>query len=248
MYKFLLAFALISSVGYGQSLKLLSNLDSAYVSGNSIIENHNYISFFESGKGDAQINLNKLNQDLLNAALYFSINRLRITKNKNVLVYNGDLEFLAYNCTKFYPSSKFKGVKKGRERYERVLYLASRDLDLEQNLITTNVAYVDILDVKSKKRIYKSRSGSYPGYFYSSSSKKNPAVDEQVSICTYNQLAQKIVDLFSKNSNRSVLLSRSFETSACYLQLDTYTLKGNRPPKFKVIQVLAGKRLTLKKS
>ena len=237
----------ISSVAYGQSHKLLSNLDSTYKSGNSIIENHSHTSFFKSGKGDIQIDIENLDQQLLNAALHFSINKLRVKKNKDSLTYDPSLEFLAYNCTKFYTSSKFKGASKGRDKYERVLYMASRSMGLKQNLITTNVAYTDILDVQSKKRIYKSRSRSHPGFYYMSGSKKNPATDEKVPVCTYNQLAQKVVDLFSKNANRLILLSSSFETSACYLHLDTYSLRGNRPPKFKVIQILAGKRLTLQK-
>ncbi len=125
--------------------------------------------------------------------------------------------------------------------------MASRKLGLKQNLITTNVAYTDILDAQSNKRIYKSHNKAHTGFYYLSSSKRNPATDEKVPICTYNQFAQKILDLFSRYANRQVLLSESFENSACYLQLDSYSLKGNRPPRFKVMQIVAGKRLTISK-
>ncbi len=109
MHRLVLLISLISTISYGQSTNLLSNLDSTFKPGNAIIENHDYISFFESKQGDVEINLEKLDQQLLNAALHFSINRLRISKNKNELNYDPNLEFLAYTGATFIPLQNLRG-------------------------------------------------------------------------------------------------------------------------------------------
>jgi len=245
MQKALCILLFFGTYANAQSVKLLSSLDSSYVAGNKIIEQNDVLSFFASGMGDVEIEIQKIDQQLLNAALHFSINRLRLARNKSDLQYNKHLDFLAYNCVNFYPASKFKVVNAGREKHERVLYMAARNSGLHQNLISCNLAYVDILNVQLKKKIYLSSDENYPGFYYQLGEKRQPASDEKVPNRTYNELAQEIVNQFSKGQNRQFLLSNSFEISACYVQLDPISLGRSTPAKFKVIQVIAGKRLAV---
>lgn len=245
MQKLLWILLLNVSVSYGQDIRLLSNLDSSFSTGNEYIKSLNDSIYFRSGLGDQVIDVTDIDQELLNAALHFTINRYRQSVRRTELVYSEHLEFLAYNCTNYYHSSKFKSSRASRARFERVLYQASIKMGLRLNLISASVAYVDVLNFTPGKRIYSSRNSAYPGFYYRSASGIDPATDDKVSVRTYNQLATEVLKEFTKGNNRSFLLSDSFEESACYLLIDQNSIRRKSPPKIKVIQVEAGKRLTI---
>lgn len=225
---------------FAQSTRLLNNLDSSYVAKNAIIASFPDSTFYESKKGEKRIDLQKIDQELLNAALYFAINRARKKRNRTELEYVPDLEFAAFNCTQYYTKSKFKSPKRGRAKFEKVLYLLSLKSKRDQHLISTNVAYTSLLDISKRKKIKKRKNGKghYEWFFLN-------ALKEEVLIplLSYNDFAAKVVEILSKGSNKKFFYSDSFETMGCYIQLDKNTVLSSKGPKVKVIQIVGGKRL-----
>lgn len=236
-YLILLLFPLST---FAQSTRLLNNLDSSYVAKNAIIASFTDSTFYESKKGEKRIDLQKIDQELLNATLYFAINRARKKRNRKELVYVSDLEFAAFNCTQYYNKSKFKNPKRGRAKFEKVLYLLSLKSAREEHLISTNVAYISLLDITKRKKIKKRKNGKgYYEWFYLNAQKEVVLIP----LLSYNNLAARVVEIISKGSNKKFFYSDSFETMACYIQLDKNTVVSSKGPKVKVIQIVGGKRL-----
>lgn len=236
-YLFLLLLPLCT---FGQNIRFLDRLDSSYVPGNSLIENYTDSTYFDSGKGDRTIDIDKLDQELLNAALHFAINRARLNRRRLGLAYSHHLEFLAFNCTQVFGKNKFRYAKKGRPRWEKVLYVGTMNKATEWHMISTNVAYVSLLKVSQRKKMKAVESVKGKKEWFQKNRAKEWVLLEFLS---YNAFAEKAVALLSKGSNKRFFHSTSFEIMACYVQLDENSIRSSKGPKVKVIQIVGGKRL-----
>ena len=110
----------------------------------------------------------------------------------------------------------------------------------ERHMISTNVAYVPLLNVSNRKKIKVKETTKGQFEWYQQNWEKEWLAIEFLS---YNAFAEKVVELLSKGSNKRFFLSTSFEISGCYAQVDKNTIRSSRGPKVKVIQIVGGKRL-----
>lgn len=223
-------------------MKLLDNLDSSYVPGNSIIQNFTDSSYFESGRGKEIIDLQKIDQDLLNAAIFFTVTKVRTKRKKTELKYEADLEFAAYNCTNYFHKSKFIFPKKTRLKYEKLLFQWALKTNRKENLLSANVGYFSLLDAPRRRSIRNESSthGFFQWYYLDKEKNKVP-----VEFLTYDAFAEKVVKELSSGFNSSYFYSQSYNSMACFAEVDVSTKTKSKGPMVKVIQIVAGNRFSL---
>lgn len=230
---------------YSQSMALLDNFDEEYLPYNSYISQYEQSVFFSSSLGGAKISLDNFDQELLNASIYFTLNKERNNKNKTSVVYAEALDVLAYSAVNFYASSVFKKGARGQERLERVFYIASREIEIDHHYLTAAVAYVPMLNVERNKKIHYVEEDHRSSFrlYYRNKDHKDKKPEEIVESYSYNELASVIVYELQKGVMRSILYSRSISTGACYAKIDPNTLSRSKGPFLKVMFVIGGKRL-----
>jgi len=236
-----------------QSTRFLANLDTTYVPENIYLTDYNLESYYSSGVGDVEIKYGELESDLLNAAVFYALNKERERKRKTSLTYNIHLDYLAYNCVHYFSKSKFKPSKKNDLLYEKNLYLAARSEKMSCHLFSAHTSIIPIMNIEPKRKMHRLRGDTRSpfGLYYRATSE--PEKDEEkepediVEALTYNEFANKVVKALYKGKRRSRLSSKSYETMACYVYIDPRSMNRNKPPYAKVIQIIGAKRLTLEK-
>ena len=185
-----------------------------------------------------------------NINIDFSVYINNFNQNKKRYIYNNQQYFRIDNCDKFTYQQYKDEIENNLE-----LCIKNNQIDLliipdyQLGFCSDLINVIKIAKENNVKIIIDPHGNDLMKYKGCDVFKPNKSEIQQLSGIHINdnkdlvKCAKKIVDLFSKYFNQSVLLSRAFETSACYLELDTNTLNVNRSPKFKVIHLLAGKRL-----
>lgn len=246
MSRFVFSLAILYSFSVSsQSTRFLLNLDTTYSAHNSYIENYTLEEYYASGAGDKQIEYGTLESELLNAAVFFALNKERQKRRKTALSYDPHLDYLAYNCTHYFSKSKFRYSKRNDLLYERNLYLAARYMPMKCHLFSANTSLTPIMEVDPKRKIHKNlEDPSNPyGLYYRSPPELKDEPEEAVEVMTYNEFALKVVESLYSRKTRRRLISKSYEVMACYVYIEPRSMNRNKPPYAKVIQIMGARRL-----
>lgn len=146
---------------------------------------YDYQTFFELPVVNEPIDLNKINYSLLNAAIFYGTNRVRINNNLPPGEHSSKLEKAAsdhsFSMVKkdfFSHTGKVKGKKKLRDR--------TNSVGIEGGTIAENIAISFVIDYESGKPVYKpSQNGGFFSYKYRG---------EPILIHTYKQLAERVLE------------------------------------------------------
>ncbi|GEM_PF-5961325 len=246
--KLLIYLLLINScILSAQSTRLLSNMDTTYVPENYYLANFTLESYYASGSGDVEIKYGELESDLLNAAVFFALNKERLKKRRKVLTYEPYLDYLGYNCAHYYSRSKFKPSKRNELLYEKNLYLAARSKPIPCHLFSTQTRLVSIMNVEPKREIHRKRGDSRSAYglYYRLPPELRNEPAEIVEVFTYNEFAEQVVKEMYSGRKRNRLNSKSYEIMAVYVYIEPKSLNRNKSPYAKVIQIMGAKRLAV---
>ena len=118
---------------FGQ-IKYFSQVDSSGIEVNSIIKEHTTTSFFDGGLGEAEFDVFDPNKEMLEACIFFTINRLRIEKKRDALRFNPILQQMTRTYTEYYSSSRFSSNIKNRLRLTKIFKNIPRYLYLDFKL------------------------------------------------------------------------------------------------------------------
>ena len=246
MNRSLLIFLLLSPViSVSQSTKLLASLDTTYVPNNEYLKEYTVDSFFESGIGDVQIDYDQIDTALFNASLFLTINRERRSRGKEELIYEPYLDFLAYNCVKYYNRSKFRPSKKNDRLYEKNLYLAARNKSIKCHLFSVNTGMTTVLKLEPKREYHRDLDNYKSPYrlYYRNAKEIKDFPEDEVESMTYNEFAEKALKELRAKAQKKRLHSKSYEIMACFVVIDPKTMYKNRLPVAKVIQIQGARRL-----
>jgi len=230
-----------------QSTRFISSLDSSYVPNNTYLNQYSLEEYYASGVGDVKIEFGEMESELLNAAVFFALNKTRDDRRKHLLTYEAQLDYLAYNCVHYFGKSKFRYSKKNDLLFEKNLYLAAREMTTQCHLFKANACIIPIMNKEPKRKIHRNLKDSCSDYrlYYRNPPELKDELEDVVHVLTYNEFAQSVVEDINFRKIRKRLHSKSYETMACYVYIEPRSILSTKPPYAKVIQIIGARRLVL---
>ncbi|MFK7755651.1 MAG: hypothetical protein AB8B53_01840 [Flavobacteriales bacterium] len=232
---------------FSQSSRFVYSLDTSYVPSNRYLEEYTLESYYASGAGNVSIEFGALESELLNAAVFYAFNKARTDRNKKKLRYEPQLDFLGHNCVHYFSKSKFRYSKRNELLYEKILYLAARKMPIKCHLFKANTGLVSLMDIEPKRKVHRNLEDHRSPYrlYYRNPPELKDDLEDIVEPLTYNQFAERVVESIYTRKTRKRLNSNSYETMACYVYIEPRSIRSNKPPYAKVIQIIGAKRLAL---
>jgi len=157
----LLVMIIIPCFVSGQSKVFKSRIDTSFEAKNKYIEAYDYESFFNSGIAEDEFDVTHYDQELLNAAIFFTINEIRAKKSRQLYTYSKDLEEVAYNYVQIKTRRRLEGNKTNIERIEKDFPEVSEMFDFSGKLVSFNIATINAIDYKPNKEFYYDKKDSY---------------------------------------------------------------------------------------
>ncbi|PJA07349.1 MAG: hypothetical protein COX70_07050 [Flavobacteriales bacterium CG_4_10_14_0_2_um_filter_32_8] len=244
-----ISLLLIYVVGFTQTNKFLENLDTNLLQRNTFISSYNNSgSFFSSGLADQELIPFEINEELLNATVFFMINEKRKHSHRSELEFSSELELTAYNFIKQFNVFKFKRLKNNNAKVSKILPAAFKKLNIKNGLSKGLVAMPQLVDYQFGKRYYYDKSDEatdlqlFYGKKISPKDIENGELKIAIPTYTYFSFAEKLVNDFFSGFTGRYAKSKSYTLAACYLEIDKNSLYKNKIPRAKAIFILSGKR------
>ncbi|MBL4705902.1 MAG: hypothetical protein JKY54_15355 [Flavobacteriales bacterium] len=239
----LLACLLSINPVYGQSRKnFLLGLDSTEKV-NSYIQDHNYASFLKLSELDQKMIVTEMDQDLIDAAVFFLVNKKRKRSGKNELKYCLKLQTVANNHVDYFSSKKFLNEPKKKAYFEKSTEQILKSLHIDYGLMNYAIARPNAIKYKNGADYHHDlHSATNIGLYYG----KRPSGADTLKIkrpikeYTYRQFAKKVTkEWFSKQSKKESG-NKGYEFAACTIKIDANTLHKKRIPAAACIMVFGG--------
>ncbi len=244
-----IALLLIWSVGLTQTNKFLANLDTNLLQQNTFISSYdNSESFFSTGVAEQELIPFDVDEELLNATVFFMINERRRKSHRSDLEFSSELELTAYNFVKQFSVFKFKKLKNNNAKVSKILPYVFKKLGIKNGLSKGLVSMPQLVDYQFGKRFYYDKSDDetdlqlFYGKRITQKEIENGELKIPVPTYTYRGFAEKIVDDFFSGFSGRYAKSKSYTMAACYIQVDENSLHKNKIPRAKAIFILGGKR------
>jgi hypothetical protein len=244
-----ISLILFSLLANSQTKRFLANADTNLLVQNAYFKNYdNSASFFGSGAANEELIPYNIDQELLNATVFFMFNKIRKQKHRTELEFSPQLELAAYNFIKQYSVFKFKKLKNNNARISKILPFLFKKLNIKQGVSKGLVVLPQLVDYKFGKRFYYDKEDEetdlkmYYGRKIDADKEEEGLVKIPIPTYTYYSFAEKLVrDLMSSFPSRFAK-SKSYEKAACYLAVDEKSLYKRKIPRARAIIILSGKR------
>lgn len=240
---------IISSFGQGKKFKTM--LDTMVLAENAYLTNYDEKTFFQIGDLREEINYLEIDHELLDACLFFCINRLRKKYRKSILIFNQDLYRLTTTYVHSNHSNNFDHDQKDLHRVSKAVNYFSNQKNFHAKQLYSSVETVKLMDMKGVYNYYFDKSAvvddiSEWGIYKGHSKNKNDTtkIKEEVSTLTYFGFCDKLSKVLVSD-NRLALKSKAYSEVACSVLFDPKTIFRKKIPSVKIIFVYAGKRTAL---
>lgn len=199
----------------------------------AMYQRYNHTTFANSVLAQQRIDPNRVDYELLHAAIFYMTNRMRQKKGRSLLKYEGRLEGAAQAHSKdmvrhsfFAHISPITGKKTPDDRVRAFGITASTGENIIEQII---------LDVKGKKGQYKFYVPSQNGGYFSLTLGGEPLNNH-----TYLSFAQNCVKRWmNSKGHRKIMLHKIFKYLGCGCDLKIYS-NADRPAQFTCTQNYAG--------
>lgn len=246
----IILFGLLFSI-QAQSKKFRAFVDTIEVETNTLIEGNDWKTFLNSGQADEELDLLDIDQELLNATLFFVINQQRKKKRRGELFYSEPLYKSAVGYAKYYRSSSFRRTDGNKRKSNKAVTYTAHKHDFKGAFVEVLISKPAMLNKKRLKNFYHdSRAtrvkGDDLGLFYGEKRVKGDTT-EQVPIenYTYRSFCEQIVNRWFTGRNRKITKNKALKYASCYVVLDEKSLFKSKIPYAKVIVVFGGFRTDL---
>lgn len=239
-----LVLALFTTLSLAAQKRFIENLDTTTNVVNSYIQQYTATTFWQQPFANEVIDINNINSALLEAAVFFEINRFRVTKRRLPLKYHSKLNKLADNYVHYYGSNVFDKKKRGVKLFRKSIAKANKAIGFYGGFQSIHFGINYPLRYKKGKTftIKKTREGRT---FYNGKVKlfKKDAKNVNLTpttVLTYAEWAKNIRQRWFKSSE---LKDQSFTQLGCAIQVIDENPKA--VPQVKVIAILGGYRLQM---
>lgn len=221
----------------------INELNINHFEDNEYLENYTSTSFFESKLADKIIDLENIDIELINATLFFYLNKKRTKGRRKAFRGNESLFQTCKNFTTKYSGNSFKSFKKNKVRFERSLKKNLKLTNFNGTYFNGSCDYVPLLKMsKKKKYIYDEDFNDGEDLFFFKK-KKRKQQRKPIEIHTYLSLAETIFKRTNFNERNTSVSGKQFSELGCFVEVIQKNKK--RMPHVEVIWIVGGYRLGL---
>jgi hypothetical protein len=226
-------------------------MDTVQMEENSYFEQYDYKSFFVLGETQDQIDFENIDQELLDACVFYAINKNRKKLHRKQLTHSQELYKTASVYTQYSSSYAFDGDKRDIKNADKVIKYFAMKNDFNCAQLNTTVTLCQLMDKKPLQKFHYNRKKdkneeSDLGLYKRSVKRINDStvVREELNPMTYVQFAEYITRYYIKRQLRT-MRSKAWTSASCSVIVDPRTLHKNKLPSAKIVYVLAGQRTAL---
>ncbi|HBS88020.1 MAG: hypothetical protein A2W91_10120 [Bacteroidetes bacterium GWF2_38_335] len=211
---------------------------------NKYILEYNTESFFNTGLANNQIEYLTFDQELLNATIFFSINKLRKKSRKSELKYNSVLDSLSSQYVANNNAYKFKRSSYNIKNISKFLFIEFKKNNNRFSLFSANINILQILKYTNNRRFYYDKTDTSKTYklYYTPTYKDSDTIGVQIDPHTYKSFSELYLRSVQGYERRK-LLSNSFCYVSCNTEVVEHSLDRKKIPFAKVLIVLGGFRI-----
>lgn len=246
-----ISLILLSSTLLSQGKKFKLALDTIQVQDNEYLENYDYTTFFDLGELQDEIDFLNINHELLDACLFFSINKLRKKYHRPILVHDMDLYKVTATYTRTNYAGNFEYDKKDFARADKAVAYFAKENQFHSSQLKTVVNTQKLMNLKGVFSYYYDKpsvteeesdwgivKGSIKNRYDTTKSK------EFIEPLSYLEFCSQISKQFATKFRRD-LRSKAYTEGSCSVLFDPKTLYRKKIPSVKIIFIFAGKRTQL---
>jgi hypothetical protein len=235
-----------ATTSFAQTAKFLKGLDGDLVPNTYLSsEPTEWQVFLSDSRLDEKLDLENLDEELLSAAVFHTMNKLRKRYRREEMQFSAKLDITAQNYLNFYSSYAFQLTDKNTLKLNKAAEFAARQLGFRPRLIDVVVNKQEMVNHNGRPFFYDrhdEETDLHLFYGRKEDLKDSSYVPNPIPAHTYRSLAEQLVLENLKYPNGQYLRSRAYSFMSCRVELDKRTLYKNTLPKANVIFVFGGYR------
>lgn len=233
-----------------QVKKFISNLDTNLTCKNAYIDQYDdYEAFFSSGVSDMELNPYDVDQDLLNATVFFMMNKVRKKRHRSKFDHCKGLALISHNFIKQFSVFKFRRLKNNNARVSKILPMAFREVHIKKGLSRGIVEMPYLVDYKWGKSFHYDEDDTETDlkmYYGTDVDPEEGEVKTPIPMHTYTSFADRLVNNMFVGFTSRYMRSKSYSMAACYVEVDQKSIhKKHKIPRARAIILLSGKRVAM---
>ena len=209
--------------------------------------------YFQKGEvfspvtGSEEINIDKLDTNLLSALIINNINTYRAKRKKNLLAYSPGLDLIAYNYLEIFSPKKFDGRSYDADKINKPLKEVISKTGFKGRIAHLQSHHLPIVDYRGKKAFYYNKRDDETSLKLYSGHKKNSRdttiIQVPLPLLTYDQFADFALKKIIKGKGKVSIYSKAYTHVSCRVLIIEKTLFRKKIPQAVVIVVYGGKRI-----
>ena len=231
---------------FAQRKNVVNYLDSVSVENNYLTANEKP----DVASLNNELDLLDIDQEFLNAAVFWELNLVRKRSNRKELKYSSELYHAGAAFIKRYTKAFFENAMEDQVRLNKPMKDVAKKLNYSKGILRAFVFRFQAIDYDGLHAFYFDAAEENEGLnlFYGNlPSGKEREKEEQTRKAIDNYSYKKFAATFVKKSiakkiNR-YLKSKSYSEMACYLVVDPNSIHKNQIPMINCILILSGSRL-----
>ena len=236
---------LLNSICFSQkttiSIDTTLNIDTSYYS------QYDHVSFFNTKKSDQILDLTNPDYNLLNATVFFTLNRIRVSKRRVPYKFSSSLYRVAFYYNSMYNSTKLENVEKNQKRIRKKFNPLCKAYGFNGALTEFSIASITSINERNFRKLYYDKKDSTTPLklFMGEKPKASDTVTIKtpVKLYTYQEFAEVLLKSWKINKDSYNKKSRAYTVGGCCITIDNRTLYKRKFPKAKAIFVFGGYRI-----
>jgi hypothetical protein len=209
---------------------------------------HNYYDqsfeeFFASGVADREFTLADTDAELLNAAVFHAVNKMRSQKGKLPFQHSPELQKLVNVYLSKVENKSFVSGEAIRKKFLKSILKDAKERGFKGTLVDLNALQTQGIAYNNKTFFYNKKDVSTDLHlFYGERPAKTDKNQEREAIpfYTYKTFAESAVAQLLKLDEENKVTSKAYKFSVCVLQWDYNSLYKSRIPQIKMLQIVGG--------
>lgn len=236
----IICLCIVSISAFSQSKSFISKIDTTFDAFNKYISEYSTDDYYSSGIGDQEFNVFEYDTQLLNAAIFFALNRERASGNKDLFKYDPNLSTAAFNYVLLKSRKRLEDTKANNDKLAKDFPGAGSLFSFYGKLQNFNIGVINAIRYKKGKAFFynKKDENTLLKLYYGDKKDKNKE-HPPLEFMNYNEFAVYLLHLIDKKNLRS----KAYEYVGCYAMIDPATLNRRRIPQARVMIIYGGFRL-----
>ena len=200
-------------------------------------------SFFNAQLSNAPLELDHIDLELLNATLFFTLNKKRTKGRKTVLKSNEKLFNTCKYIVEKYSGNSLKRFRMKENRIQRIAKKSCLQYDFNGTYTDVVVDYLPLLKMRENQKYVFDNQQDGDQVFFFPKRKKSTLPHKPIPNHTYQSLVEKIIRRSGRMNGMSSVRHKGFSEIGCYISIEQRNPK--KIPYVKMTWIVGGYRLGL---